>query len=167
MNLRCAVLAAVAMLAANPGISSAQPPTSPVPTSYELPAGLGCSFALKIEQTGGNLIYKEFLDRNGEKRRIFQAGRGYDLVFTNLETGKTLTLPTPGSVSSTRINADGTQTVSATGHNVIVLFPTDVPAGPSTVLYIGRLVYTVDGAGTFVIQSFSGRTRDICAELKA
>jgi len=29
------------------------------------------------------------------------------------------------------------------GHNVLILFPSDVPAGPSTTLYVGRVVFTV------------------------
>lgn len=166
MNARHAVLAAMVMVAANPGISFAQKAESPEPQVFDVPAGLGCEFELRIAQTGGNLILKEFYDRDGNKLRILQAGKGFDLVLTNLDTGKRLTLPTPGSVMSTRLNADGTQTVSSTGHNLVVLFPTDVPAGPSTVLYIGRLVYLVNTSGAFIVQSFNGRTRDICAELR-
>jgi hypothetical protein len=65
----------------------------------------------------------------------------------------------------TTTNADGTFTVQATGHNVVILFPTDVPAGPSTTLYTGRLVYTVDASNNFTVVSSSGPTTDICALL--
>jgi hypothetical protein len=63
-----------------------------------------------------------------------------------------------------RIDLDA-PTVDALGYNVIILFPTDFPAGPSTTLYVGRVVYTVDAAGVFRIQTHSGPTTDICAAL--
>jgi hypothetical protein len=59
-------------------------------------------------------------------------------------TGEKVELPSDGSVTRTTINTDGTATVENTGHNVLILFPTDVPAGPLTTLYVGRLVYTAD-----------------------
>jgi hypothetical protein len=40
-----------------------------------------------------------------------------------------------------------------------------VPAGPSTTLYVGRVVYTVDADAVFTLQSTSGRETDICATL--
>jgi hypothetical protein len=91
-------------------------------------------------------------------------GEGDRLGFTNLETGERLLLTTGGSVAQTTLNPDGSQTVVGTGHNVIVLFPTDV-AGPSTTLYVGRLVFTIDPTGVFAVQSFVGTSTDICAAL--
>ena len=43
-----------------------------------------------------------------------------------------------------------------TGHNVLILFPTDVPAGPSTTLYVGRVVVTVDSDGVFAVTDTNG-----------
>ncbi|WP_224166754.1 hypothetical protein [Arthrobacter sp. StoSoilA2] len=69
-------------------------------------------------------------------------------------------------MSSTRVNADGTLTVTATGHNGLIMSPTDETAGPSTIHYIGNLVYIIDPAtGVFKFVSSSGHQRDICAEL--
>jgi len=94
------------------------------------------------------------------------AGKGFNLTFTNLSTGKSLTLDSNGSVQIKKDNGDGTQTVTNLGHNVIILFPTDVPAGPSTTLYVGSVVYTVDRAsGVFTVKTHSGTTTDICAAL--
>jgi hypothetical protein len=55
--------------------------------------------------------------------------------------------------------------VTLTGHNVLFLFPTDVPAGPSTTLYVGRVVFHVDTEGVFTLQSTNGTATDICAAL--
>jgi hypothetical protein len=132
-----------------------------------LPAGLACEdFSLRISGTGGNLHTKEFFDREGNLVRTITAGKGVLLTYTNLDTGKSVTIRTDGSVTQVRQNPDGTQTWTATGHNGLVLFPTDVPAGPTTTQYIGRIVFDVDPAtGIFTLVSTSGSQRDICAEL--
>jgi hypothetical protein len=99
--------------------------------------------------------------------RTITAGKGFDLTFTNLNTGETVELPSRGSVDRTTIN-NGTETHELSGHNVLILFPTDIPTGPSTTLYVGRLVYMVDIATqVFTLQttSISGQTTDICALL--
>jgi hypothetical protein len=71
-------------------------------------------------------------------------------------------------VAQLKVNPDGvTGTYVATGFNVIIFFPGDVPAGPSTILYQGKLVVTLDLA-TFAalgVQQVSGTQTDICAAL--
>jgi hypothetical protein len=156
----------------------AAPPTpAPTPTAVFLPVGTdsaGCpDFNLGISWSGGNLHTKEFTDKGGNVVRIITAGKGFDVTYTNLGTdpdnpveGESVTVRTPGSVNKIVNNPDGTQTVTATGHNGLVLFPTDVPAGPTTTHYIGRIVYNVDPAtGVFTLVSTTGQQRDICAEL--
>ena len=49
---------------------------------------------------------------------------------------------------------------------MLILFPTDVPAGPSTTLVAGRIVFTVDQAGVFTVQQITGQQTDICALLR-
>ena len=135
--------------------------------SFELAAGEACDFALRVEGTGDKRIMRTFTDQNGEVVRLLSAGKGFDLTFTNLDSGESVALPSNGSVAQTTVNADGTTTVQDTGHNVVILFPTDVPAGPSTTLYTGRLVYTADASNNFTVVSSSGPTTDICALLLA
>jgi hypothetical protein len=132
---------------------------------FDLAAGEACAFALHVEGTGDKRIMREFTDQNGNPVRTLAAGKGFTLTFTNVSTGKSLTLPSSGSVQRTTVNNDGTSTVVSTGHNVLIFFPTDIPAGPSTTLYVGQVVYTVDASGVFTLQSTSGRTTDLCALL--
>lgn len=138
-----------------------------------LPVGLGCpTFNLGLSSTGGNLHEKDFVDANGNVVRNITAGKGVLLTYTNYGTrknkqvaGKSVTIRTDGSVTQTVNNPDGTQTVTATGHNGLILFPSDVPAGPTATQYTGQIVYTIDSNGVFTLVSTSGQARDICAEL--
>ena len=133
----------------------------------ELPAGVACEFGLGItvDEAGPGAVWREWKDADGNVMKTLSAGTGAALTFTNTDTGATMSTPWNGSVIKTVYNADGTQTVTMTGHTVLIMFPTDVPAGPSTTLYIGRVVFTVDAAFTSEIQSTAGRQIDICAAL--
>ena len=159
-------VAAFALASAVPVATAAQVSAAEPDFQLTLPAGVACAdFDVLVEGTGDNRIMREFTDQNGNVVRILAAGKGFDLTFTNLSSGETVELPSNGLVARTTINDDGTTTVESTGHNVLILFPTDIPAGPSTTLYVGRLVYTVDANGVFTVQSTSGPTTDICALL--
>jgi hypothetical protein len=153
-------------LASAVAVATAAPASAADPDfSFDLEAGVACAFPLRVEGTGDKRIMREFTDQNGNVVRLLSAGKGFDLTFTNLSTDEFIELSSNGSVTQTTINADGTQTVKSTGHNVLILFETDVPAGPSTTLYEGQLVYTIDANGVFTVESSSGRTTDICALL--
>ena len=157
-----AALSVVALLAA---VS----PAAAADATLDFPAGLACSFVelrLVISSSDQRVI-REFTDKNGNVVRVLSAGKGATLTFTNLSTGASLVVKTNGSNSKTTINADGTQTVVATGYNVIILFPSDLPAGPSTTLYVGSVTYTIDTNAVFTITKNSGTTTDICAALTA
>jgi hypothetical protein len=128
----------------------------PGPDFPEVCAG----FVLRLEIWGApNRVVREFKDG-----RILRAGRGNALAFTNLSNNERIFLTTGGSVENFTLNPDGSTTFVGTGHNVILLFPTDV-LGPSTTLYVGRVVFTVDPTGVFALQSFVGTSTDICAAL--
>ena len=130
----------------------------------DFPALTACDFALRVEVTPtDHRVDRKFFDKSGNVVRILSAGKGADLVFTNVDTGATFSLKANGSVAQqTKINPDGSHTETDTGHNVLILFPTDVPAGPSTTLYVGRIVFTVDASFNFTLLQTSGRAVDIC-----
>jgi hypothetical protein len=168
--LRRLVLAAAlpALMFTSAQSALAEPPEPVItPDPVELPAGVACpDFALRLEYSGGNLHVKEFKDENGDVVRTFTAGKGFILTFTNVDSGESVAIRTDGSVSSVTSNPDGTLTFTATGHFGFIIFPTDVPAGPATIVYTGRTVYNVDpDTGVFTLVSESGRQRDVCAEL--
>lgn len=136
------------------------------PTDLYLPAGNACAdFDLNIVVgCGGHGMSRVFTDKDGNVRSI-SAGTGTPLLFTNVSTGENFSTISNGSVWRKTFNADGTIDVVATGHSVIILFPTDVPAGPSTTLYVGQVVYRDDGYSNFTLLRTSGKSMDICAAL--
>jgi hypothetical protein len=136
--------------------------------TLDFPAGTACEFDLQVNVSGsGNQVYREFFDRNGNLIRTLTAGTGNALTFVNVATGATLSLKANGAVSHVTKGPDGVDTWVSTGHNVIILFPTDSPPGPSTTLYVGRVVYTVDVNFTFTLLQSSGQKTDICAALSS
>jgi hypothetical protein len=144
--------------------ATAADPTVPPDFSLDFAAGLACNdFDLRIEGWGGNRHFKEFTDKNGNVVRSLDAGTGSALRFTNLSNGETFSTKSNGAVAQRRYNSDGSYTETDTGHNLLILFPTDIPAGPSTTLIVGRVVFTVDSAFNFTVQTLSGKTTDICA----
>src|SRR6185295_15413066 len=94
-----------------------------------LPKGLGCQdFEVRIDLSGaGHRVARTFFDRNGNPIRYLAAGQGYTFVFTNTASGFTFTVKTGGSVERVTPNRNGTQTWVTTGHELVVLFPSDTP----------------------------------------
>jgi hypothetical protein len=162
LRIRCLL---ACMLAVVLGYGSPAIAADPPDFTIDFPAGLACNFDLRIEGFGGNRHLKEFKDENGNLVRSLEAGTGSALRFTNLTTGETFSTKSNGAVAHKRYNPDGSYTETDTGHNVLILFPTDVPAGPSTTLIVGRVVFTVDTNQVFTLLDVSGRTTDICAVL--
>lgn len=130
-------------------------------------AGVACDFALNIYIAPSDVqrVWKEWTDENGYPVRALSAGKGSAMTFENAETGSTISTKANGAVAHITYNADDTTTQVLTGHWVIIMWPTDIPAGPSTTLYVGRVVMTMDAAFNTTILETSGKATDICAAL--
>jgi hypothetical protein len=160
-HLRAAIVAAMA-------VGALVVPTAAIAAvadTLHFDPGIACAFGLTVDMTGGNQVTRTFVDANGNPVRVLTAGRGPELTFTNTSTLATFRTRGNGSVLDTVTHPDGSQTVTLTGHNVLILFPSDIPAGPSTTLYVGRVVVNIDPSGTFTLVSTSGTATDICAAL--
>ena len=164
MTRRLGIAAAAAALAASTVATAAWGDSAT--TVQVFPAGLACAdFDLQVEGSGGTIKQHAFTDRSGQVVRVVLAGTGPALTLTNLTSGATYSTPSNGSVTHIAVNPDGTQTYRMTGHNILILFPTDVPPGPSTTLYVGQVGFTVDANAVFTVTSVAGRSVDICAAL--
>jgi len=154
---------AVALLASS-ALLVAPLAAAPVAASdLTFPAGVACDFELAVDVgDGGPQNYRAFTDDAGQVLWWISAGRGNDLTFTNVSTGATLSLDATGAVSKAVNYPDGSSKLTMIGQNVLILFPSDVPAGPSTTLQVGRVVVDIDAGGNFafdenlhVIERFS------------
>jgi hypothetical protein len=157
-----ALTAALALL-----LSAATPAFAEQPApNFELPAGIACSFPLRVVGSGdGPQAFTTFTDRDGQVRTII-AGTGHALTFTNLDTGATTSTRATGGLTRSQTNADGSITFYLTGNQLLILFPSDEPAGPSTIVHSGRVVYDLGADGsTFTVRTVSGKQLDICAAL--
>ena len=154
------LLVAALVVLAGPTAASAAPDFQ-----FVLSAGVACDFEIQVSGSDDQRVIHTFTDAAGNTVRTITAGKGSDLTFANLDNGEVVTLAAKGAVTREVFNPDGSSTVVATGHTVLIMTPTDVPAGPSTTLYTGRVTYTSTATDDFTILKSSGKTRDICAEL--
>jgi len=123
------------------------------------PAGVGCTFAYTI-------VGCEVKDLKQIGDRLVQAGRAAKLIVTNDDTGVTKVLhPRGGSLVRYIPQDNGTTRSIATGVNLVTLFPTDTPPGPSSTLYQGRVDINIDTAGNWTVEKADGRATDVCALL--
>jgi hypothetical protein len=153
-------LASVTALASVAMIVGVQPASA-----IELPAGLGCSFRLGIEG-GFPDERRELTDQDGNTIYLQLAGKNGGAVYTNLDTNESLSFRPRGTAIKQITNSDGSTTWVVTGHFGLTLFPADIPAGPSTTFYDGRVVF-IDNPGDEPDQfvESSGKKTDVCAEL--
>jgi hypothetical protein len=129
-------------------------------------AGIACEFPLTVDSGEDTRSVHTFTDASGDVVRLLLAGRGTAVTLTNEDTGATLSLPANGAPWSIVNHPDGTSTYTTMGHLVLILFPTDVPAGPSTTLYVGRVVFDVNNTtGVFTLKETRGTATDLCAAL--
>ena len=131
----------------------------------DFPAGIACTFPLDLDAVDNRKVH-EFTDANGNDVQLI-TGLAGPVTLTNTDTGASLAGPARGAAWELVTTPDGrTTTLTATGHFVLILFPTDVPAGPSTTYYIGRVVVTIDNiTGVFTLQETRGTATDLCAAL--
>jgi hypothetical protein len=108
---------------------------------------------------------KTFTDPNGNPITVL-AGKSGAVTYTNLDTNKSLTFQSRGTALRITERSDGTQLLEFSGNVGIILFPSDVPAGPSTTQINGRLVLSFDPATGFtVVLKQVGNQIDVCARL--
>lgn len=172
MNVTLRRLALMGSAAAIATVGLSVPASAAEPT-YVMPfeAGVACEFPLTIELWGeGSQVYREFTDKDGTVIRSLQAGTGFAITYRNEDTKEFMSTKSNGAVSHTRYNADKSSITQMTGHTVLIMYLTDVPAGPSTTLYTGQVTIhnsPADANGFYVttLVKETGKKVDICAAL--
>jgi hypothetical protein len=166
-GLRRAVLltlTAAACLAAAAPAGADKPIKEPgVNLDANFPAGVACAgFPVSVHVEMDKTSSKLFFDKDGNPIRAQATG---DLVLTvsNAATGESRTLNVSGATHIT-FEPDRIE-LTLTGHGLLILFPTDVPPGPSTTLTTGQMTFAVTPDGVFTLLSTVGNVTDLCAEL--
>ena len=138
---------------------------------YDAPCGLACQNSAVTITSAENAKTKtrEFTSKDGTVRTQ-TTGKGPDLtIFNPDDPSVTVPLKGNGTTTKTVTRPDGTSTLTVTGHNVLIYFPTDTllggEPGPATQLVTGRAVVNVDAGGNWTTVSQSGKVTDICAQL--
>jgi hypothetical protein len=128
-------------------------PTDVDQTPFEIPAGVFCDFAFRVEPGGK----AKTIELPGG-RRIF-ISPGFTWTFTNLDTGKRETFRIPGAFHQTILENGDVETV-VTGRSILG----DPIAG--LVLTIGRFSFVFDAEGNLIqpLQG-TGRLIDVCEVL--
>jgi opacity protein-like surface antigen len=163
-----AILFAAGLLAAPQAANAAPPKVSGPPDDLHLvlPAGTACAgFELHADGTDSQVRTTTFTNNAGVVLRTFSSGKGYNLTYTNPDNNATVSFPSTEITEDTIFHKDGTRTVTNTGQFGIIMFPTDIPAGPSTTQYNGRVVYTADAANNFEILKTKATQIDVCDAL--
>jgi hypothetical protein len=118
---------------------------------------------LLVDGSGGNQVQRVFRDKNGNVVRMLTAGTGSALTLTHVATGAAVSSDSNGAVADVTVNPDRSSIWVTTGHNVLILFPTATPVGPSTTLYVGPVVFAVDTSFNFALRQHNRQATDICA----
>ena len=158
-----AILVGVLLSAGSLG-ASAKPTIFP-DFSFTFPSGLACpGFPLTIDGSGAKLNVKEFTDGNGLDHAVY-SGKGYNFTLTNATTGKSVFQKSQGAHQENIFYPDGSLKQISDGAVLLTMFPTDIPAGPSTRYINGHTVLSITPDGVGTLESIRGHVRDICAEL--
>lgn len=158
-----AAVAAIILTAPAVGAAVSRPPEIQN-FSFELDAnkGEGCSFDVTVTGTGGKITQVVLKDG-----RVFFAGKGVLLTWTNNTNDKSYTVKTAGSVAKYVENPDGSVTATYTGHNGFAYYVGDA-GGPGITQYTGRLALTLESFASFIVESIdatSGQSVNVCDEI--
>jgi len=121
-----------------------------------------------LESSGAKYHIKDFVAKDGNVRLIV-AGKGSLQTLTNmdLDGGATITLKAYGFSDGITFPTEGTVMDTIHGHVLVINIPREPSAEPSTTYFVGKLVLTTDtSTGFSTVQSFDGKSTDICAALE-
>src|SRR5690348_3067101 len=155
------------VLTASPALASAsgKPTRVPLPgaETFDLPAGLACSFEVAAQPVINKEFTKTFPPEPNGDVVVLINGRLVEQL-TKVSTGRSITVNISGPATEV-LHSDGSVTLTARGSSFLILFPTDITPGPAFLINTGRYVATFNAAGQETLISQSGTQFDVCAAL--
>ena len=150
------------VLAVASAASASKPTREIVPGQADVVFTDQCGFPVLGHIEGGEII-TTFTDNAGNFVKEIVVFPGNKSTLTNLDTGKSITLPVTGS-ASVRLQPDGSVVYTGTGHGLFA--PNPVTGEPGIWYLSGRGTYTVDADGNLTsFPAATGKLVNLCARL--
>ncbi len=155
------LISTVIALAAVPAATAKQPQRERVPAPSDITITDQCAFPVLGHIEGGE-IDTGFFDKAGNLVKLHGVFPGQTSTWTNLDTGKSITVSDAGSFSL-RLEPDGSGTVSITGHGPL---PNEITGAPG-IWYLdgGHVVVTFDADENLTSVDVRGKIVDLCTLL--
>jgi hypothetical protein len=161
MRLGLLLSAVLFVLALVPTATANRPVREIIPGQDDLVITGQCAFPVRAHFEGRE-IHTTFTDRARDPVRLLGVFPGNMLTVTNLDTGRSITLPATGSFQL-RLHSDGSASAKVTGHGP--WFPNPV-TGESGVWYqSGQVSAEFDGDGDMTSVRNTGTLEDLCPVL--
>ena len=153
--------AALIALAAVPAATAKPPERTIVPAPPDQVFPDQCAFPVLGHIEGGE-IDTTFFDKAGNIVKKIGVFPGQTSTWTNLDTGKSITVSDAGSFNG-RAEPDGSVTIWITGHGPI---DSDIIGEPG-IWYLngGRVLLTIDADGNLTSVDVRGNIIDLCTRL--
>jgi hypothetical protein len=148
-------------LAVVPLATAEKPLREPVPGPGDIVISDQCAFPVLGHIEGGE-INTTFFDKAGNIVKLLGIFPGQTSTWTNLETGKSITVSDAGSFHL-RFEPDGSGTALITGHGPIPNFITGEPG----IWYLngGQITLAGDADGNLTSVDVRGNLVDLCTQL--
>jgi hypothetical protein len=156
--LLSSVLVAIAVV---PAAVAKKPTREIIPAPADMVITDQCSFDV-LGHIEGIEIDTTFTDEAGNPVKLLGVFPGNTVTLTNVETGRSITLPATGSFQA-RIDRDGSGSAQVTGHGP--WFPNPVTGQPGVWYQSGRVSATFDAAGSMTSIESTGTLVDLCLRL--
>jgi hypothetical protein len=150
-------------LAVAPLAAADKPTREIIPAPDDIVFTDQCAFPV-IAHIEGSEIDTTFTDKDGNPVKLLGVFPGNTLTLTNLDTGKSLTLPATGSFQL-RVKSDGSGSAKVTGHGPSV--PNPITGEPGIWYLSGRLFATFDADGNTTSMGNTGKLVNLCPRLAA
>jgi hypothetical protein len=155
------VSAVIAALAVVPAATADKPTREILSGLEDFVVTDQCEFPVLVHTEGGG-IAMTFTDKEGDVVKELLVFPANKQVFTNLDTGTSVTVVTTGP-GHFHFNPDGSGFLKVTGHSAWLADP--VTGEPGIFLTEGRFLLTFDAEGTPTSVDLTGHRVDVCAQL--
>jgi hypothetical protein len=155
------ISAVLIALVAVPAATAVKPDRDPFSVSEDISLPNECAFPALLHVEGRE-IDTTFFDKDGNVVKLLGVFPGQRSTWTNLDTGKSITLVDSGSFHA-QARHDGSVTIAITGHGPI----NSEIIGEPGLWYLagGRVLLSIDAQGNLTSVEVTGNLVNLCTQL--